>query len=78
MDEKNLDNLQMVLEEKFPFGIPRKDIGEATGFVLHPRTMANADCMRKGIPGKFRIGGKIIYPVKGVISFIKNRMDRTI
>ena len=69
-----LKDLEKVLNEKFPFGIPRKEIGRATGNVLHPRTEANDDCSGDGIPGRFKIGRHMIYPISGIIQKIKSKM----
>lgn len=59
---------------RYPFGyIPRADIGEATGNLLHPKTMANRDSARGGqqIRGAVKIGGKVCYPVDEVIAYIE-------
>ena len=74
MQEKKLLELEQQLTEKFPFGIPRKEIGKATGNVLHPRTCANDDCNGDGISGRFKIGRNTVYPVVGVIEKIKSKM----
>ena len=74
MNEQTLQDLEKVLNEKFPFGIPRKEIGRATGGVLHPRTCANRDCNQDGVTGRFKIGRNTVYPVQGVIDFIKSKM----
>ncbi|MFO8240605.1 MAG: hypothetical protein R6T90_06375 [Dissulfuribacterales bacterium] len=74
MNEKTLEELEKILTEKFPFGIPRKEIGKATGNILHPRTSANLDCLGEGIPGRFKIGRNTIYNVRSVIDFIKAKI----
>ena len=48
MNAQVLQQLEKKLSEKFPIGIPRKEIGRATGNVLHPRTQANLDCLGEG------------------------------
>lgn len=73
MNEKTLEELTKTLSEKYPFGIPRKDIAKATGGILHPRTSANLDSLGTGIEGRFRINRSIIYPVGNVINFIRER-----
>nr|WP_320193583.1 hypothetical protein [uncultured Desulfobacter sp.] len=65
--------LQKKLEEKFPAGIPRTKIGEATGGVFHPRTTSNWDSQGCGIEGRFKIGRLTVYPVKGVVEALKAR-----
>ena len=74
MNEEALKELEKTLTEKFPFGIPRKEIGKATGGILHPRTCANGDSAGKAISGRFKIGRNTIYPVVGVIEKIVSKM----
>jgi len=73
MNEQTLQELEQIFNEKFPLGIPRKELGKATGSILHPRTAANLDCLGKGIQGRFKIGRNTIYPVQDVIEFIKSK-----
>jgi len=75
MNEKTLQELEKTLSEKYPFGIPRPQLGKATGNLLHPRTQANLDCFGTGIKGRFRIGRLIVYPVAGVIDFLKSKTE---
>jgi hypothetical protein len=75
MNEQDLQELEKKLSEKFPFGIPRKEIGRATGNVLHPRTCANDDCSGQGVSGRFKIGRNTVYPVQGVVDFIKSKTN---
>jgi len=72
--EDSLKTLEKTLSEKYPFGIPRKEIGKATGNVLHPRTEANNDCSGDAIHGRFKVGRRMIYPVASVIQRIKSKM----
>jgi len=75
MEKTVLKELEQQLSVKFPFGIPRKEIGNATGNILHPRTCANDDCSGvDAISGRFKIGRIMIYPVAGVIEKIKSKM----
>jgi hypothetical protein len=71
LNDETLAKLQADLERQFRFGIPRKSIGEATGGILHPRTMANQDSLGTGIEGRFMIGNQTVYPVAGVIEKIR-------
>jgi len=74
MNEKTVQKLEKNLAERFPFGVPRKEIGKATGNILHPSTCANNDCKNEGIYGRFKIGRNTVYPVQGVINYIKSKM----
>jgi hypothetical protein len=73
MDIFAIQNLEKTLTEKYPAGIPRHQIGKATGNLLHPRTVANLDSLGKGINGRFRCGRAVVYPVKEVVQFIQAR-----
>ena len=75
--ELDFELLKKNLDVKFPFGIPRNKLGEATGGVLHPRTEANRDCLKCGIPGKFNIGRGAVYPVAGVLQYLQNRISES-
>jgi hypothetical protein len=57
---------------KRPF-VKRKDVGEFSGGILHPRTMANLDSKGEGPAGRIRLGGKVAYPVKSLISWMEKR-----
>ena len=74
MTEEFFQDLKKKLSEKFPVGIPRNKIGEATGHVLHPLTCRNEDSLGNGIPGRYRIGKNTVYPVDGVVAKIKSKM----
>ena len=72
--KNSLIALEKRLNEKYPIGIPRKEIGRATGGVLNSRTEANNDCSGESIPGRFKIGRQNIYPVPGVIHRLRSKM----
>lgn len=52
-----LNNSDEKLNKELPLGVPRNKIGEASGGVLHPRTIANEDIDKEkyGIPGRFKV-----------------------
>ena len=77
MDKNTLDNLEQRLHKEYPFGIPRKQIGVATGGLLHPRTMANLDSAGAGIPGSYKFGRQMIYPVSPTVKFIIKKIMQT-
>lgn len=61
--------------ENCPSGIIlRTKLSEATGGLINGRTMANLDCMGKGIPGRFSIGRKVAYPVEAVVEYLKSKL----
>lgn len=73
MDQATIQKLETQLQERYPAGIPRCQIGIASGGVLHPRTMANRDSRGDGISGRFAIGRRVIYPVKNVVQFLQQK-----
>lgn len=67
--ETSLQFLEKTLNENFPGGlVPRNMIGKATGGLYHPRTQANRDSLGRGIKGSFRLGGRVVYPIKSIIA----------
>lgn len=74
MNEEMLESVEKELKAKFPLGIPRKNIREATGNILHPRTLANRDSLGIGIEGRYKIGRLTIYPVSQTVGFLKKRI----
>jgi len=70
----NLEALQKDLERRFPFGIPRNKLKEATGGVLNAHTASNLDSRGFGIPDRFFIGNRTFYPVKSVIEYIEAKI----
>ena len=73
MDDITFKNLEEQLKIKFPLGIPRKKVGDATGGLLHPRTMANQDSLGVGIKNRFSVGRITVYPVVSLVEYIKYR-----
>ena len=69
-----LEALRESLEQKYPMGVPRPELGKATGGVLHPRTQANRDCMGCGIDERFKNGEIIVYTIPGVLKHVRERM----
>jgi hypothetical protein len=55
--------------------VARQQIGQFSGGVLTPGTMANLDCLGKGPEGRFRIGKKVCYPVDSLIAWIDSRTE---
>ncbi len=56
--------------------VARQSIGEFSGGILNPRTMANLDSRGEGPKGRVRTGGrKIAYDVEELISWLQNRSE---
>ncbi|MCX5829309.1 MAG: hypothetical protein NTV58_15105 [Deltaproteobacteria bacterium] len=62
------------LGAKWPSAIvSREKVGEFSGGVLNPKTMANLDCQGLG-PDRVKIGRKNAYPVPALIDWMRARM----
>ena len=55
-----------------PF-VARLEIKNFSGGILNPKYLANLDSLGVGIPGRFKVGRKVAYPVSAVIAFIESR-----
>lgn len=53
----------------------REKVGQFSGGVLDPKTMANLDSCGKGPAGRFRIGRKVVYTVEALIRWIEDRAE---
>ncbi|MFH1021359.1 MAG: hypothetical protein V1782_12245 [Pseudomonadota bacterium] len=57
-----------------PF-VAREKIGEFTGGIITPKSMANSDSLKKGPKGRITIGRKVAYPVAELISWLEDRSN---
>jgi hypothetical protein len=71
---QSLMDLEASLKSRYPGGVPRNKIGIATGHVLHPLTCRNEDSLGKGIPGRYKIGRNVVYPIPGIIGKIREKL----
>ena len=61
------------MAEKWPSElVSRESVGQFTGGVLSPKSMANMDSLGEG-PESIRIGRKIAYRVDVLISWLESR-----
>ena len=63
------------LAKKWPSSfVSREKVGEFSGGILHPRTMANTDSnpAMEG-PERVRFGRKVAYPVQSLIAWMERR-----
>jgi hypothetical protein len=72
---QDLEQLLRELEQNWgsPF-IARLDVGRATGGAIHHRTMANYDCEGRGPQGRFLLNGKVVYPLRQFVQWLRTRM----
>ncbi|MGX9366275.1 hypothetical protein ACTVJH_09545 [Desulfoplanes sp. PS50] len=59
---------------KSPF-VARTHVGEFSGGLLHPRTMANLDSQKKGPSRRIRLGRSIAYPVDELLLWMTNNIE---
>lgn len=74
MIHEALKSLEESLKINFPMGVPRAELGRATGNILHPRTQANRDSAGCGIDDRFRVGRSVVYTIPGVLRQIRQQM----
>lgn len=56
--------------------IPRSLVGEATGHLVSPKSLANVDSMGRGPEGRFLVNGKVVYPTESLIDWLKQRIEK--
>jgi len=65
------------LAAKWPSTIvTRKQVGEFSGGLLHPRTLANLDSLGQGPRNRFYAQGRVNYHVKDLIEWLEERAKR--
>lgn len=52
--------------------VARAEVSKFSGGLLHPRTLANLDCIGQG-PESIRIGGRVCYPTGALVEWLKAR-----
>lgn len=68
-----LHSMWDILLERYPTCVPRKLVGEATGGLIKPKTMANLDSLKQGPLGAFRMGSQVAYPTKNFVEWLESR-----
>ena len=56
--------------------VPRSQVPKFTGGLYSVGTMANADCLKIGPEGGFRIGKQWCYPVSGLVSWLISKLEK--
>lgn len=65
------------MAEKWPSSVvAREKVGEFTGGLLNPRTLANLDSLGRGPAGRIRFGRKVAYDVNSLIAWLESRTER--
>jgi len=53
--------------------VPRQKVGQFSGGLLNPRTMANLDCLGVGPKSKRRVSNRIVYRTKDLAEWLEER-----
>lgn len=70
MDKK----LVQALIDKWPSAVvARTEIKQFTGGAISTGYLSNLDCKGEGIPGKFYVGKKVVYPVEEVAKWLLSK-----
>ena len=51
-------------------------VGEFSGGLLNPRTLANLNSLGMGPKGKYRIGRKVFYDLDKLVEWLRDRVDQ--
>lgn len=74
--ERRPDLSIMAARWRSPF-VAREKIGEFTGGIITPKSMANLDCNGEGPNGRIICGRKVAYPVVELIAWLESRSKMT-
>ena len=56
--------------------VAREKIGEFTGGIISPKTIANLDATGEGPNGRITVGRKVAYPVASLITWLESRANK--
>ena len=69
-----MDTIFQSMAETWPSAVvARTEIGRFTGGALKEKYCANLDSAGLGPRGRFRIGRKVVYPVKELVAWLEER-----
>lgn len=52
--------------------VPRTEVGEFSGGILHPRSMANRDSLGEG-PSKITVGKRVYYEPQALVDWMRQK-----
>jgi len=61
------------LENKLPPVIARDQVESLLGGMISSKTLANLDSLGLGVPNRFKVGRKVIYPTKSLLKWLQQR-----
>lgn len=53
--------------------VAREKVGEFSGGIISPKTIANLDALGLGVEGRITVGRKVAYPVDLLIAWLESR-----
>ncbi len=76
MQPFNISNLLQSMADRWPSPIvARTEIKDFTGGVLTEKYIANLDSKGLGPANRFRLGRKVVYPVKDLVTWLAERSE---
>lgn len=64
------------LSKKWPSAVvARREVRNFSGGAMTPKYLANLDSSGHGPPGRFRVGRKVVYPVKPFVKWLEARTE---
>jgi len=61
------------LETKLPPVIARDQVESLLGGMISSKTLANLDSLGVGVPNKFKVGRKVVYPTHSLLKWLQQR-----
>lgn len=74
-EDKELKEYRTYLKAKYPGGLLRCRVGEASGGLISPKTMANRAAKNDMPEGTIRVRGKIVYPVDSFVDWLYGKEE---
>ncbi len=76
VDSIRLQALLAQMRQKWPSAaVARSQVGDFSGGVLNPRTMANLDSLGQGPRERYSMGRTVFYPVDALLDLIRERVE---
>lgn len=63
------------IKNELPPIVARRQLGQFTGGLIAPRTLANLDCLGQGPKERIRMGRKVAYPRDAFINWLEGRLE---
>ncbi len=67
--------LREELLKRLPPLVPRNKVGELTGGLVSPKSLANKDSLGLGPRKRVKFGGKVCYPREALVEWILEQIE---